>query len=177
MRVLQSYYNTVVRQDFITKFSFDNCLEIPALKKIVLCFNISQGTLNKLLPSLVGLFLISNQKPCFSVKKRFFLTLKVKSGSFVSCKVDLRNSEKFYFLERLIFFFIPRLKNFTFNLQKRNVFFKIDNVFLFREIEKDYEYFQDLPPLNVNIFLNTTNSQLILYLLAAFKFPIKKIND
>lgn len=173
MQILQSYYNTVVKQDLLTKFYYVNCLEIPSLEKIVLRFNVTQTSLRNLLPALAALFLISSQKPYLLTTKRINLTLRMKSGVAVSCKVDLRNKEKFFFLERLLFFVIPRSKDFYYTVQQKSVNFALENAFLFKEIEKDYEYFQDLPRLNVHLFFRAKDHTDIVGFLSALKFPLK----
>ena len=42
---------------------------------------------------------------------------------------------------------------------------------LFKEIEKDYEFFQSLPKLNVNLVFKARFKEEIFCLLSAFKFP------
>lgn len=174
MSILNYYYKHIVRQDLLTKFSYANCLEIPQLKKIVLRFNVSQSSLKNLLPSITGLLLISSQKPSLVISKKINITLKIKSGSAVSCKVDLRAAEKYFFLEKIIFLVLPRLKGFHYRIQQKNVNFKIDNIFLFKELEKEYEYFQDLPKLNINLFFKARTLSEIAAFLTAIKFPVRK---
>lgn len=173
MKILQSYYNNIIRQELLTKFNYSNSLEIPYLKRIVLHFNVTQTSLKNLLPLITGLFFISSKKPFLRVKKSLNITLKVKSGVTMSCKVDLRGKDLYYFLERLLLFILPSIKEFGYLLQKNTVHFIIENVFLFKEIEKDYEYFQDLPKLNVVLFFSTKAKPEILAFLKLIKFPLK----
>ena len=63
--------------------------------------------------------------------------------------------------------------------KKNNVKLYIDNIFLFKEIEKDYEFFQSLPKLNVDLVFKARFKEEIFCLLSAFKFPFfgkKKYN-
>lgn len=171
MPTFKYYYATVLKQDYVTKFSYANVLEIPFLNKIVLSFGISQATLRKLLPSLAALLLVSYQKPYMTASKKASLTLKLKGGVAVGCKINLRGINKFLFFEKLIFYILPRVKNFRYVVAEKNVFFKLDNLFLFKELEKEYDYFQDLPKLSVNLNFKAQNSQEILAFLSALKFP------
>lgn len=171
MSVLRYYYLNLIKQDLLTKFVYKNGLEIPSLNKIVLNFGLSQSTLRSLLPALAALLLISSQKACLVASKRPILRLKVKGGVAVGCKIDLRGHEMFVFLEKLVFYILPRLKSFQSTISDSNVFFKIDNLFLFKEIEKEYEYFQELPNLSVNINFKAKDANEVRYILSAFKFP------
>lgn len=171
MSVLQYYYLNVIKQDLLTKFVYENALEIPSLNKIVLNFGLSQPTLRTLLPALAALQLISSQKACLVASKRPLIRLKVKGGIAIGCKIDLRGKEMFHFLEKLIFYVLPRLKAFQSTLSGNNLFFKIDNLFLFKEIEKEYDYFQELPTLSVNINFNAKDAVEVRSILAAFKLP------
>lgn len=171
MYVLQYYYTNVLKQDLLTKFNYENPLQIPTLKKVVLNFGVSQSTLRHLFPSLTALLLISSQKPSMQPSKKPNIRLKVKGGVAIGCKVDLRGKEKFLFFEKLVLCILPRLKNFQYTITDRDLFFKIDNLFLFKELEKEYDYFQDLPALNVNLNFRAQNSLEIYNLLSALKFP------
>ena len=171
MYVSQYYYTNVLKQDFLTKFNYENSLQIPFLNKVVLNFGVSQSTLRSLLPSLAALLLISSQKPYMVPSKKPNIRLKVKGGVAIGCKVDLKGKEKILFFEKLVLSVLPRLKNFQYTVTGKNVFFKIDNLFLFKELEKEYDYFQDLPKLNVNLNFRAQTSLEVINLLSALKFP------
>jgi large subunit ribosomal protein L5 len=171
MQTLNYYYKHIIRQDLLTKFCYTNCLEIPKLERMVLRFYLSQPSLKNLLPCLTALLLISSQKPLVKVTKKIKVTLRLKGGSAISCKVDLRSREKYFFLEKFIFLILPRLKNFRFGIQQNSVNFKIDNLFLFKELEKEYDYFQYLPPLSGTFFFKCQKTEEIKSFLSILKFP------
>lgn len=173
MQILQNYYYKIIKQDLLTKYTFTNYLEIPQFEKVVLRFNVNQVSLKSLLPSLAGLLLISSQKPSIKYANKANIVLRVKGGSVISCKVDLRSKDMFFFMEKLIFFVLPKMKGFSYVIQQQVLSFKIENIFLFKELEKEYEHFQDLPSLNVNVFFKAKNYSEIIGLLSAIKFPIK----
>ena len=170
MTILQYYYTNIIKQDLLTKFVYENALELPLLNKIVLNLGLSQTTLRSVLPSLTALLLISSQKACLVVSKRPTLTLKVKNGVAIGCKIEIRGKVMFLFIEKLVLFILPRLKAFHFTVSGNNVFFKIDNLFLFKEIEKEYDYFQELSKLSVNINFKAKNSKEVHSILSALKF-------
>lgn len=171
MSIFHYYYINIIQRDLLTKFVYKNALEIPSLNKIVLNVGLSQSTLRSLLPALAAFFLISSQKACVVASKRPVLRLKVKGGVAVGCKIDLRGKKMFIFFEKLTLYILPRIKYFQFTITDSNIFFKIDNLFLFKEIEKEYEHFQELASLSVNINFRSNYPKEVPYILSAFKFP------
>lgn len=177
MQTLYYYYHSIVKQDLLTKFNYANVAQIPRLKKIELSFKVSQSSLRHLLPLISALTLISSQKPSLLTSKKANLTLKLKKGLPVGCQVSLRKEVKYFFLERLIFSVFPQIKDFSLPFLKvgeKNVFLILDNLFYFKEIEKEYENFQDLPPLSINFVFEAKNKKEVFAFLSALKFPIKK---
>lgn len=169
--MIKSYYQNIIKQDLMTKFNYVNVLEIPTLKKIVIHFGVSHSTLRHLLPSLAALLLVSSQTPFMVASKKTNIRLKVKGGVAIGCKIDLHGKEKDLFLEKLLIYVLPRLKNFRYVVADTNVFFKIDNLFLFKELEKEYDFFQDLAKLNVNLNFQAENSEEVKLFLSALRFP------
>lgn len=176
MSAFKYYCNAILRQDFLTKFSYQNASELPELSQIVLSFGLSHTTLRKLLPSMAALLLISSQKSCLSLSKKTSFTLKLKGGVAIGCKINLRGKNKFLFFEKLVFYILPRMKNLRYVVADKNVFFKLDNLFLFKELEKEYESFQDLPKLSVNLNFKARKSQEIWAWLSALNFPPPFLN-
>lgn len=171
MSIFEYYYKTVIKQDLLTKFNYDNLHELPNLEKIVVSFSASQSSLRQILPLLSALTLISSQKPSLITTKRLHLFLKVQNGIPIGCKVDLRGKNKFLFLEKILIYVLPRIKDIKWSEAHRNFFLVIDNIFLFKEIEKDYELFQSLPRLNINLIFKARFKEEISCLLSALKFP------
>jgi large subunit ribosomal protein L5 len=121
--------------------------------------------------------LISFQKSYFITSNKSNLILKLKKGVPVGCQVSLRGEAIHIFLERFLFQILPQFKGSLkpiFRFGKENIFFTLDNLFFFKEIEKEYENFQDLPKLNITMVLNSRKKEQAIGLLSALKFPIKK---
>lgn len=169
------YYNNILKQEFLTKYIYKNVYQLPKIKKIVLSLPFSHLSLRVLLPLLSALMLISSQKPTLKISNRPIVLLRLKSGLPMGCKVDLRGQQLFRFLEKLTFSILPRLKEFSLFFRKNVLFLSIPNLFVFKEIEKDYEYFPELPPLTVAfVFPTSMSRQEIFDFLSAFHFPFKK---
>jgi ribosomal protein L5 len=174
MLVLQ-YYLSSLKEDFLTKFSYTNYLEIISLKKIILRFSLTETSLKNLLPVLTVLFLTTDFKSRVWPQKRFRINLKVKSGVAINCKVDLHKNEKFIFLEKFIFFVKPRMKNFSYTLKTNVINFFIENIYLFKELEKNYEYLQELPKMTVSLVFNSSNHSQIDFFLNFINFYNKNL--
>lgn len=169
------YLATVLQQDFLTKFFYGNLAQFPKLEKITLHFTLSSSSLKGILPLLSSLTLISNQKACLFPLKKGRVQLKLRQGIPVCCKVDLRGNLMYLFLYKFVFFFCPNLKEFQgFAVKGNNLFCRIDNLFLFKEIEKEYEHFTDLPSLNMNLIFRHSNELEIVNFLNGMHLPLQK---
>ena len=158
----------------MTKYCYKNVYQLPKLEKIVLSFSFSQVSVKSLLPLVSALSLLSSQRTYLITSKRVPILLKVKSGLPIGCKVDLRGKNKVLFLEKLVFSILPRLKDICVNLKIGVVSFSISNLYIFKNIEKDYEHFPDLPRLNVNIVFKARSGVEVMDFLRAFRFPLAK---
>jgi large subunit ribosomal protein L5 len=173
---MRFYIRTVLQQDFLTKFSYKNLAQIPKLKKITLNFTLSQSSLKAILPLLSALTLLSNQKAFLFPLKNSKFQLKLRQGIPVGCKVDLRGDLMYLFLYKFIFFFCSYLKEFHgFVITGNNLFCRIDNLFLFKEIEKEYEQFSDLPSLNMSLIFQTSSDLELFNYLSGLHLPVKKL--
>lgn len=168
------YYNNILKYEFVVKYVYKNVYQLPKLEKVVLSFSFSQTSLKVLLPVLSALTLISSQKPYLITSKNLNVSLRIKAGLPVGCKVSLRGKQKFLFFEKLIFSSLPRLKGFSSNFRNNILFLSISNLFVFKEIEKDYEHFPNLPKLQIAFVFKSNSKKEIVDFLTAFHFPLKK---
>lgn len=169
------YYKNVLKREFLTRYVYENVYQLPKMKKIVLSLSFSQISLRGLLPLLSALTLISSQKSYLLNSSRPIVLLRLKSGLPIGCRVDLRGQQLFFFFEKLNFSVLPRLKDFSLGFRKNILFLSIPSLSIFKEIEKDYEYFTDMPSLNiVFVFATSNRKREIVDFLTAFRFPFKR---
>lgn len=163
------------KQDLLTKFYYKNLFQLPKIEKISLTFTVTSSSLKSVLPCLSALTLISSQKACLFPIKKTKIFLKMKTGSLIRCQVDLRGKQKYSFLLSFVMLLSPQLKDFQgFSVNGRSVFFRIENLFIFKTIEKEYEHFPDLPSLSGNIFLKASSPIEVGAFLSCFSIPLKK---
>ena len=127
---------------------------------------------------LLLLRLITNQQILTTKSKKNNIIFKIKKGDIMGCKVTLRKKNIFIFLEKLIIFILPNIKDFEgifINEKNLNVLnFKINNILSFFELEKEFLKFQDLPSIDINIKTNSLSFNNIFILLNLFNLSLKK---
>jgi large subunit ribosomal protein L5 len=178
MNFFESYYNNIIKYDFINKFYYKNHKKIPKLNKIILNFNCKNINLKLLISSIVALELITAQKSVLISSKKSNITLKIRKGNPIGCKVTLRKEKMYIFFFRLVSEIFPNLKMFNGFLNKKlkkslNSFsFKIPKILFLYELENYYQFFKDLPYLQIVIVTDSLSSFELIFFLKSFKFPI-----
>jgi|JI71714B2RNA_FD_contig_123_38915_length_2747_multi_11_in_2_out_2_3 large subunit ribosomal protein L5 len=178
MTVLKNYYKNIIRRDLINKFSY-NCLgEIPQLKKIILNFGCKNSDIKNIALALLSLELITTRQGFLTKAKRSNVILKIRKGNPAGCSIILKNFTMYTFLFKLLSEVFPNLKSFRkISVSKklaRNCFsFTLKDLIRFKELEKQFYLFTNLPPLNVTLIVtNTKTERELLYLLHSFKLVL-----
>lgn len=177
MNILENYYKKVIRYDLINKFSYTHLNEIPQLKKIILNFGCKNFEIKNIASALLSLELITRQQPSLVRSKRSNILLKVRKGNPVGCVVVLKQDNMYKFLLKLLTEVFPVLKDFKgVTLSKRlgqtSLSFTLKDLINFKELEKQFYLFINLPPLNVTFVANTKTTKELVYLLHSFKVPL-----
>lgn len=96
------------------KMDYTNILEVPRLEKIVINMGVGKALDNKrrLECAVRDLSLISGQKPLINKARKSVAGFKLREGQEIGCKVTLRRSRMYEFLDRLINVAIPRIRDF-----------------------------------------------------------------
>ena len=174
MNFLNKYSKNVVKYDFINKFNYNLSKAIPKLKSIVLTFNIKNSNLQTLYSALSALEFIIYQKPTLIFSKTSNISIKLRKGQPVGCKVTLRKSKLTHFL----FILVNKVKLKRLKAKaKTKVFFscRISNILIFNQLEKNYKFFKHLSDLNVNISTTNCNNDEVLFLLKSHKLIEKQM--
>ena len=112
-RLLQKYKSEVIPA-LTQKFSYKNIMQVPKLEKIVI--NIACGDAvgnSKALDSaLADLTAIAGQKPVITRAKKSLAAWKLRKGMPIGCKVTLRGSRMFHFLDKFMNIALPRVRDF-----------------------------------------------------------------
>ncbi|MBC77046.1 MAG: 50S ribosomal protein L5 [Halobacteriovoraceae bacterium] len=111
---LRTLYTSEVKKKMMDKYNYKNVHQIPKLEKIVLNSVTRDAVTNgKVVDSIVSdLAAISGQKPVIARAKNSIASFKLREGQALGASVTLRGDRMYEFLDRLISFSLPRVKDF-----------------------------------------------------------------
>ncbi len=111
---LQEQYRDQVVPQLKEKLGRTNDLSLPRLQKIVLNMGVGRALLdkNRMEQAAEHLTAISGQKVVICKAKRAVSGFRLRIGMEIGCKVTLRGSRMYEFLDRLITIALPRIRDF-----------------------------------------------------------------
>ena len=111
---MQQRYNSEIKAKMQAEFDYKNPMQVPKLEKIVINMGVGEaaGDQKKLDAALSELMLIAGQKPVRTLAKKAIAGFKIREGLPIGCKVTLRKSRMFEFLDRLVTIALPRVRDF-----------------------------------------------------------------
>jgi large subunit ribosomal protein L5 len=107
-------YVEEVRDKLRAEFGYTNPMQVPRLAKIVINMGVGEATgdQKKLDSAVAELTLIAAQKPVKTVAKKAIAGFKIRKGLPIGCKVTLRKSRMYEFMDRLVTIALPRVRDF-----------------------------------------------------------------
>jgi len=114
MSRLRSQYDTEIIDAMMKKFGYKNRLAVPKIDKVVVNIGLGEAKDNaKVIEHATNdLATITGQKPVVTKAKKSISAFKLREGMPVGCKVTLRGSKMYSFVDRLINVAIPRVRDF-----------------------------------------------------------------
>lgn len=111
---LKEKYDKEVASAMMQKFGYKSPMQIPKLEKVVLNMGVGDARENpKALDSAAGdMTLIAGQKPVITKAKKSIANFKVRQGMSIGCKVTLRGSRMYEFVDKLFNIALPRVRDF-----------------------------------------------------------------
>lgn len=179
MARLLEHYNTVVRDNLIKKFSYDNPMRAPALEKIVLNMGVGEavGDSKRIKFAEEDLQVISGQKPVVTRARKSLAGFKLREGMPIGVKVTLRKQRMYEFLDRLINIALPRVRDFR-GVSDRsfdgrgNYALGLKEQIVFPEV--DYDKIDTVRGLDIVICTTAPSDEEAKALLDEFNMPFKK---
>ena len=112
-RLKKVYEETIIPQ-LKTEFGFKNKFQVPRLEKITLNIGLGEAIDNPKAIELAmdELRVITGQQPVVTKAKKSIATFKLRQGQKIGCMVTLRGQKMWEFLDRLISFALPRVRDF-----------------------------------------------------------------
>jgi large subunit ribosomal protein L5 len=111
---LRTLYNNEIKQKLQAELGIKNPMEVPKLTKITINMGIGEAVTNpKLLDSAVDeLGAITGQRPVVTKAKKSIAVFKLRAGQKIGAMVTLRKDHMYEFLDRLVNFALPRVRDF-----------------------------------------------------------------
>ena len=112
-RMRQRYENEM-RASLREQFGYKNVMQVPRLEKIVINMGVGEaaGDQKKLDAAVGEMMLIAGQKPVKTIAKKAIAGFKIREGLPIGCKVTLRRTRMYEFLDRLVTIAMPRVRDF-----------------------------------------------------------------
>jgi large subunit ribosomal protein L5 len=112
-RMKQKYQDEVVPQ-LMKAFGYKNVMEAPKVSMVVVNMGVGGAVQDaKLLDAAINdLSTITGQRPVVTRAKRSISNFKIRAGMRIGCKVTLRGSRMWEFLDRLVNVALPRVRDF-----------------------------------------------------------------
>jgi len=113
-RLKQEYKEKVIPA-LTDEFGYENVMQVPKLKKIVISKGVGAAVADKKLidHAVEELTKISGQKAVATISKKDVASFKLRKGMPIGAKVTLRGEQMYEFLDRLVTSALPRVRDFN----------------------------------------------------------------
>ncbi len=173
---MREHYETQLRPELTTRFTYKNPMQVPRLEKIVVNMGIGEATADSKVVDAAAkdLTAITGQKPIIIKAKRSVATFKLRKGMRIGCKVTLRGNRMYEFLDRLVTIALPRVRDFR-GLSANsfdghgNFALGMKEQIVFPEIE--YDKVDKIRGMDIVIVTTAKTDDEARALLAGFEFP------
>jgi len=176
---LKTHFEQVVRAEMTKQFGYKNKMQVPVITKVVLNMGIGEGVADrkKVDGAASDLSLIAGQKAVITRSRKSIATYKLRDGQAIGCKVTLRKTRMYDFIDRLVNIVLPRVRDFRGLNPKSfdgrgNYSLGIKEYTVFPEI--DFDKVTDTWGLDITVCTNARNDNEARALLAAFNFPFRQ---
>jgi large subunit ribosomal protein L5 len=176
---LRTHFDDVVRKQLTEERGYKNKMEVPKLQKIVINMGIGEAVNDrkKVEAAAADLGLIAGQKAVITKARKSIATFKVRDGQAIGCKVTLRKTRMYEFLDRLVTIALPRVRDFRGLSPKSfdgrgNYTLGLKEHIIFPEI--DYDKAADIWGMDITVCTSAKTDDEARALLAAFNFPFRQ---
>ena len=161
------------------RFDFKNDMQVPQVEKVVVNIGVGEAVQEpKVLESAVNeLTAITGQKPAIRRAKKAISNFKLRAGIPIGCMVSLRGNRMYEFLDRLISFALPQVRDFR-GVSRRsfdgrgNYNLGIKEQIIFPEI--DYDMIDQVRGMNITIVTSANSDEEGCELLKSLGMPFSE---
>jgi large subunit ribosomal protein L5 len=179
MARLLDRYKSEILPTLVTKFGRKNVLSLPKLDKV--CINMGVGKAlqdkNRMTEAVDQLTLIAGQKAQVTQAKQAISTFRLRQGYDIGCRVTLRGTRMYEFLDRLINIALPRIRDFRGVNPKSfdgngNYSMGLSEQMVFPEVDPDKVHFTQ--GMDITICTSVRSDEEARELLRAFGMPFRE---
>lgn len=183
MADLNQRYLEEIRPALMKEFGLSNVMQAPKIEKIIVNIGVGRESADnpKVVDFAVGdLTQIAGQRPVVAKARKSIAGFKLREGRPVGVKVTLRGKRMYDFLNRLINFALPRVRDFrgvppdAFD-GRGNYTLGLREQIIFPEIE--YDKIDKVRGLEVTIVTTAKTDEEGRAMLSAFGMPFSKPGD
>ena len=174
-RLKQTYKEQIIPA-MQEEFEYDSVMAVPKLIKISLNIGLGEALTNgRALESAINdLTTITGQKPVTTRARKSIANFKLREGNPIGCAVTLRGDRMYYFLDRLIYTALPRIRDFRGLARKGfdgrgNYSLGLREQIIFPEI--DYNSIDKFRGLQVTINTTAKTDEEAIRLISLFGMP------
>jgi large subunit ribosomal protein L5 len=161
---MKKRYDTDAIPALMRQFNYKNKNQVPRIQKITVNMGLGEATQNgKLIESgMVEVTALTGQKPVVTRARKSIATFKLRAGEAIGVMVTLRRDRMWEFLDRLIGFALPRVRDFKGVSPKAfdgqgNYTLGLKEQIIFPEI--DYDKVDKVKGLNISIVTTARNDE------------------
>lgn len=179
MSRLKKKYQAEVKAELNKKFGYENPMQIPALKKVVINMGIAEASKDKnsIQDCVKELAMLSGQKPVITKARKAISNFKLREGQPIGVKVTLRGVRMFEFLDRFFNLVCPRVRDFRGFPSKcdgrGNYTLGLDDQQVFPEINLDEV--KKTQGMHITFVTSATNDEECVELLRLLGLPFKNL--
>ncbi|MEL6676253.1 MAG: 50S ribosomal protein L5 [Bacteroidota bacterium] len=175
-------YKEEIAPALFKQFKYDSVMQVPKLEKIVLNRGVGDAVGDKkLIDAAVQEFtMISGQAPIVTYARKSISNFKLREGMPIGCKVTLRSTRMYEFLDRLINVALPRVRDFrgipTKGFDGRGNFtMGVKEQIIFPEI--DVDKINRIDGLDITFVTSAPTDEEALELLKSFGMPYQGMQN
>ncbi len=176
---LRTHFDETVRKQLTEQHGYKNPMQVPTILKVVINMGIGEGVSDrkKVDSAAADLGQIAGQKAVVTKARKSIATYKLRDGQAIGCKVTLRKSRMYEFIDRLITIALPRVRDFRGLNPKSfdgrgNYTLGIKEHIVFPEI--DYDKASDIWGMDITVCTSAKTDDEARALLTAFNFPFRQ---
>ena len=176
---MRKQFDEVIRKKLIEQFGYKNAMQVPRIDKIVLNMGVGEGVSDRKKVDMAAqdLAMIAGQKAVITHARKSIPTFKLRENQPIGCKVTLRRTRMYEFLDRLVNIALPRVRDFRGLNPKSfdgrgNYTIGIKEHIIFPEI--DYDKAESVLGMDIVVCTTARNDEEARALLAAFNFPFRQ---